>query len=212
LSVTDPADDDAPCPACGGKVEDRGDTGVCTSCGLELKAVEDNDKTSSLTQAPGLAKALTASLARQLGAGVPLETAVERALLECGLDGTGDGPAPASQARFFQGSCPICLAAETPGAAACGRCGISFNADGPVSCPRCANAARAQDGECACGALLSLAAVRERFDDSVVRVCLKCKQLYSAPRQNCADCGGELVSADGLRAWIKTHPAPQEEL
>jgi hypothetical protein len=188
-------------------VEDRGATGVCTDCGLELSAVEAPVQQASAPA--GLAQSLSAAILARLKEGLPVEDAVTAALA---LHGLGEGmsgvpqaapvpaaPEPEAAGSQRAGSCPVCRGSLAPGARKCGGCGLSMSSDGDVTCPKCGETADAADEEHGCGALLSLAAIEGRFDPSVLLVCARCKQMYSSPRQECGDCGGRLLPASGLR-------------
>ncbi len=191
------------CPACGGKVEDRGDHGgVCLSCGLELVAATDEDDTGEDNP---VVRALSTAIIAKLRAGIPMEQAVADACRRVLRD---DGPEPTAAAdprpvHTAPGrACPVCGGAADAGQARCSECAVWFSArHAPGPCPRCGETA--DGGRCECGALLTVPEVAAALEPSVRFLCATCKQPYVTRPEKCPDCGGErLLDAGRLRASL----------
>lgn len=191
------------CPACGGKVQDRGDDGgVCLSCGLELVATPDEEDDAEENP---VVRALSAAIMAKLRAGMPMEQAVADACRRVLRD---DGPAPSSApepkpSHAAPGhACPVCGAAADAGQARCPECAVWFSArHAPGPCPRCGETA--DGGRCECGALLTVPEIAAALEPSVRFLCAACKQPYVTRPEKCPDCGGErILDAGRLRASL----------
>ena len=186
------------CPACGGTVEDRSDgKGVCLSCGLEL--TETSEEPSPVKADAGTVERLAAAILEKTRAGRTVEQAVVEGCREVlsapsqNPDGKKTGePAP----------CPLCGEDNPVEAARCGSCGLWFqNLRSPQKCPLCERGVLG-DGKCECGAILTLPKLLEYVESSVRWICSKCKAPYAlAQTAACPDCGGNLLSADRIKAF-----------
>ena len=203
LAVAQAADEtpDGGCPACGGRVQSRGDgKGVCQSCGLEL--VETAGAPSAPKLSSGAVQELIAAILKKTAGGLGLENAVAQACHEIfpASDGA-DRPTAAPADDDKPEPCPLC-GLETPASAPrCTGCGLWFQAlRKPQPCPRCERMV-SSGGKCECGSILTLPALLEYIEPSVKFVCSVCKQPYVAPQAKCPDCGGGLISADRIKAF-----------
>jgi hypothetical protein len=190
------------CPACGGVVESRGGgKGVCRRCGLELFEAEGEAPPPAADDET--VERLTAAILRGTAAGKPLERAVADGCREIFSPSAAASPAPATSApKPASGplNCPLCGAAGPAAAEQCGACGLWFGEPhGAHACPRCERTVRG--GKCECGAILTLPKLLEYVEPSVRFVCSRCKQPYAVSQPKCPDCGGELISAERLKAF-----------
>jgi predicted amidophosphoribosyltransferase len=190
------AEGDGDCPACGGKVESRGEgKGVCASCGLEL--VETPEEAPAPAADAGAAERLTAAILEKTKSGLPVERAVAEACREIFSQAAPEDSAPEGAPL----PCPLCGAENPQSAPKCASCGLWFHRlRAPAPCPRCERPV-VGDGKCECGAILTLPKLLEFVERSVRWVCLRCRAPYAQPQAKCPDCGGGLTSADRIKAF-----------
>jgi len=198
--------DDGNCPACGGAVQSRGDgKGVCSKCGLELfETAEDGSAATApatgladrTIAAVGLAEKLTETVLAKSRSGMTLEQAVAEGCREV----LGHAP-HAEAAAGATVPCPLCGVANPESSSRCSGCGLWFEAlRSPQPCPRCERPVSGE-GQCACGAILTLPKLLDYIEPSVRWVCSRCRAPYAVPQPNCPDCGGSLLSADRIKAF-----------
>lgn len=133
-----------------------------------------------------------------LGAGGAAE-----ACLPCQDAGAASPAQDQESAEAEKSPCPVCETPNAVGAARCAACGIAFKKlTRPVACPQCS--AESMDDKCGCGAVLTLEKLLEYVDDSIRVVCPVCKQLFSAKKDLCSDCGAALRSAGSLKKYAAT--------
>jgi predicted amidophosphoribosyltransferase len=198
------ADGDVPesggCPACGGRVQSRGDgKGVCQSCGLELFETSDAPAVPKLSG--DAVERLIEAILQKTAAGLGLNKAVAEACREI-FPPSVDAPASDAASAGDEKSepCPLCGAAAPLSAPRCTGCGLWFQAlRKPQPCPRCERLVAG--GKCECGAILTLPALLEYIEPTVKFVCSGCKQPYAVLQSKCPDCGGGLISADRIKAF-----------
>ncbi|MDE2492228.1 MAG: zinc ribbon domain-containing protein [Elusimicrobia bacterium] len=187
------------CPACGGTVEDKGEgRGVCAGCGLELVETPAEGRAAAPAPDEGFAARLTEAILAKVRGGVPVEQAVPDSCREA-LAAPADGTTAASGKTL---PCPVCASENPEEAPRCAACAVWFEARHPAAeCPRCG--ASASGAKCRCGAILTLPALLDLLEPSVKSVCRSCKQPNVSASGACPDCGAELVSAEGLRAFAR---------
>jgi len=207
------------CPECGGKVEEiEGGRGVCTRCGVELaqnsspepeqkpeepprkESVEPKSVGAVAPIAPELSQRLSRMILEKVDAGMALEPAVETSCREC--LGVAAEAAPKEEEKLT--ACPVCGKGNSPEAPLCAECGISFRpAWDTIVCPRCTKPCSSDT--CSCGAIMTLSKLLSYVDDSVLKVCPRCKNLLTKPAKECPTCACDVLPAERLKAYAAEH-------
>jgi ribosomal protein L40E len=148
----------------------------------------------------GTVERLTARILAKARSGIPVERAVAEGCRE--VLGAPAQPAPqAEKGESKLAPCPLCGAPSPEDAEKCGGCGLWFDRlRSPQPCPRCERGVKG-DGQCECGAILTLPKLLDYIEPAVRWVCVRCRAPYAVAQPKCPDCGGGLISAERIKAF-----------
>lgn len=198
-------DDSDFCDRCGDRLVQDAKNRDSEIAESEVAFPKEDDSNAEVDPSIPLSRQLSESIKQKVNAGMPLDFAIEESCVELVAEPAFQQSRPRQdhekQVEMKSEDCPVCGEENASDEAQCGKCGIVLKRTSEfVTCPKC-GLKTCNSGKCECGTILTLSRLLEFVDPSVMSICRRCKQLYTAYRPLCSDCGGDLVPADRLKKY-----------